>query len=139
MRVFLSLVVMGGLVGLIPSAFAANAKNADPQVETDPPPPKTEINACGCYRDDKDMCHCQKVKRSQLKCECDGDCEPPECVAKRAQDSEKAAAAALKKIAERDKKAQAEAKAAQAKRDKEAAEAKAKKEKGSEGSSGRWK
>ena len=43
----------------------------------------TANNACGCYRDKDDKCHCIKVSKAKLKCECENDCEPPECVAKR--------------------------------------------------------
>ena len=81
------------------------------------------------------------MPKSKLKCQCEGDCEPPECVAKRQHDEQKAAETALKKIREKDKKAQAEARKAQAQREKEKAEAKAKKdkEKSKEGGDPRWR
>jgi hypothetical protein len=69
------------------------------------------------------------VSKAKLKCECENDCEPPECVAKRQHDEEIAAETALKKAKERDKQAQVEAKKAQAKRDKERAAEEAKKAK----------
>ena len=139
MRTLLSIVALFGLVTLVP--FSADAKGKkDPQVEAEPPPAATPNNECGCYRDDKDQCHCIKVTKAKAKCTCDGECEPPVCEQKRVEDSEKAAAAQMKKIAERDKKAQVEAKAAAEKAKKEKAAEKAKKDKetGGEGS-GRWK
>jgi hypothetical protein len=140
MRTLLSIVAMFGLVTLVPFSADAKSKKADPQVEAEPPAAATPMNPCGCYRDDKDQCHCIKVSKAKAKCVCDGECEPPVCEQKRIEDSEKAAKAALKKIQERDKKAQKEAKAAAAKAQKEKAAAdKAKKDKeGKEGSS-RWK
>jgi hypothetical protein len=137
MRLLLSVISVFGLVTFAaPHAFAKDSK-----VEAEPPPPAGETNACGCYRDAQFQCHCQKVPRSKLKCTCENDCEPPECVAKRRHDEEKAAEAALKRIKERDKKGQAEAKKAQAKREKERAaeEAKKEKEKQKENSDPRWK
>ena len=81
------------------------------------------------------------MSKAKLKCQCEGDCEPPECTAKRQHDEQKAAEMALKNIKERDKKGQAEAKKAQAQRDKDKAAEKAKKdkEKEKEGGDQRWK
>ena len=141
MRLLLSTMMVFGFVAFFAPFSEAKGKKGDSQVEAEPPPAATEINACGCYRDKDDKCHCNKVSRAKLKCECENDCEPPECVAKRRHDEEKAAELALKKIKERDKKAQIEAKKAQAQRDKEKAAEKAKKdkEKQKEGGDSRWK
>jgi FtsZ-interacting cell division protein ZipA len=139
MRLLLSMIGVFGLVALM--SPCAEAKKAGSQVEDDPPPPATEMNACGCYKDKDDKCHCNKVSKAKLKCQCENDCEPPECVAKRQHDEEKAAELALKKIKERDKQAQVEAKKAQAQKDKEKAAEKAKKDKDAakEGVDPRWK
>lgn len=139
MRLLLSTIGVFALMAF--SAPSAEAKKGGAEVEAEPPEPATEINACGCYRDKEDNCHCNKVPRAKLKCECEGDCEPPECVAKRRRDEEKAAERALKRIKEKDKKAQAEARKAQAQREKERAAEKAKKEKAKakEGGDPRWK
>jgi hypothetical protein len=139
MRLMLSLIGVCGLVAL--AAPNALAKKAGSQVEAEPPPPAGEMNACGCYRDKDDKCHCNKVPKAKLKCQCENDCEPPECVAKRQHDEEKAAETALKKIKERDKQAQAESKKAMAQKEKEKAAEKAKKdkEKAKEGGDPRWK
>jgi hypothetical protein len=128
MRIIFSIFITLGLLAVAPGA---DAKGKDPQAEEAPPPAATPKNECGCYRDAQDQCHCEKQKK--LKCVCENDCEPPACEAERAKRSEKEAAAQLKKIQERDKKAQAEAKAAQAKKAKEKAaeDAKKKKESGS--------
>lgn len=139
MRLLLSTIGVFGLVALC--APSVQAKKGGAAVESEPPPPATEYNACGCYRDKDDQCHCNKVPKSKLKCQCENDCEPPECVAKRQRDEEKAAEAALKKIRERDKKAQAESKKAMAEAEKKRAAEKAKKEKekDKEGGDPRWK
>lgn len=63
-------------------------------------------NACGCYREEKGACRCTK----SAKCGCPGDCEPANCEAKRQEQAERDNKAALKRIAERDRKAAAEAK-----------------------------
>jgi hypothetical protein len=141
MRLLLSMISVFGLVTFVSPSTEAKAKKGDSQVEAEPPPAATPLNACGCYRDAQDMCHCNKVSKAKLKCECENDCEPPECTAKRKQNEEKAAELALKKIKERDKKAQVEAKKAQAKRDKERAaeHAKQEKEKEKANSDPRWK
>ena len=139
MRLLLSMIGVFGLVAL--SAPYAHAKKGGSDVEAEPPPAATEMNACGCYRDKDDKCHCNRVPKAKLKCQCENDCEPPECVAKRQHDEEKAAEAALKKIKEKDKKAQAESKKAMAEREKAKAAEKAKKdkEKAKEGGDPRWK
>jgi hypothetical protein len=139
MRLLLSAISVFGLVTFL--ALPSHAKGKDAKVEAEPPEAATENNACGCYRDKEDKCHCIKVSKAKLKCNCENDCEPPECTAKRQHDEEKAAADALKKIKEKDKKAQAEAKKAQAQRDKERAaeEAKKEKEKQKANSDPRWK
>lgn len=140
MRMLLSVLSVFSLV-----TFVSPGTHADPKkgakVEAEPPPPAGEINACGCYKDAQDQCHCNRVPKAKLKCECENDCEPPECTAKRQHDEQKAADAALKKIRERDKKAQADAKKAQAQRAKERAadEAKKEKEKEKANSDPRWK
>ena len=126
MRLLLSVISVFSLVTFVSPSTHAKAKG--PQVESDPPPAATALNACGCYKDAQDQCHCNKVPKAKLKCECENDCEPPECTAKRQHDEEKAAEATLKKIRERDKKAQEESKKAQAQRDKEKAAADKKKE-----------
>ncbi len=126
MRLLLSVIPVFGLVALV--SPSVHAKDKSPAVESEPPPPATELNACGCYRDAQDQCHCNKVPKAKLKCQCENDCEPPECVTKRQHDEEKAAEATLKKIKERDKKSQEEAKKAQAQREKEKAAAEKKKE-----------
>ena len=138
MRLLLSTITVFGLLSF--SALRVEAKGGS-KVEEDPPPPAGEINACGCYRDAEDNCHCQRVRRAKLKCVCENDCEPPECAAKRQRDEEKAAAAALKKIRERDKKAQAESRKAMAEREKAKAaeDAKKAKAKAKEGGDPRWK
>jgi hypothetical protein len=127
MRLLLSVIPVFGLVMLV--SPSAHAKDKSPAVESEPPPPATELNACGCYRDAQDQCHCNKVPKAKLKCQCENDCEPPECVAKRQHDEEKAAEAALKKIREKDKKAQAESRKVQAQQKKQKAAEDAKKEK----------
>lgn len=138
MRLLLSVISVFGLVTL--ASPATHAKSKGSQVESEPPPPATELNPCGCYRDAQDQCHCNKVPKAKLKCQCENDCEPPECTAKRQHDEEKAAEAALKKIREKDKKAQADAKKAQAQRQKEKAAEDAKKEKEKKkGEDPRWK
>jgi hypothetical protein len=139
MRLLLSMISVFGLVTFFAPTTFAKAKGG--QVEAEPPPAATEKNACGCYRDAQDQCHCEKVSKAKLKCTCEGDCEPPECQAKRQHDEEKAAEAALKKIRERDKKAQADSKKDMAKREKErAAEAKKKEEENKKKNSDpRWK
>ena len=139
MRLLLSLISVFGLVAL--AAPRAEAKKGGSQVEAEPPPAASETNACGCYRDAEEKCHCQKVSKAKLKCQCEGDCEPLECVAKRQHDEEKAAETALKKMKERDKKAQVEAIKAQSQRDKDRASEQAKKEKEKEKETGdpRWK
>ena len=138
MRLLLSTITVFGLVAF--SAPYAEAKKGS-NVEADPPEAATDLNPCGCYRDKEDKCHCNRVPKSKLKCQCEGDCEPPECVAKRQHDEEKAAEEALKKIKEKDKKAQAESKKAMADREKAKAAEKAKKdkEKAKEGGDPRWK
>ncbi len=139
MRLLLSTITVFGLVAF--SAPFAHAKKGASNAEAEPAARASENNACGCYRDPEDKCHCEKVPKAKLKCECEGDCEPPECVAKRQHDEEKAAEAALKKIKEKDKKAQAESKKAMAEREKAKAAEKAKKdkEKAKEGGDPRWK
>lgn len=137
MRLLLSTIGVFGLVALC--APSVQAKKGGPAVEAEPPPPATEINACGCYKDKDDQCHCNRVPRAKLKCQCENDCEPPECVAKRQRDEEKAAEAALKRAKERDKKAQIEAKKAQAQRDKEKAAEKVKKDKSKGGGEPSWR
>jgi hypothetical protein len=141
MRLLLSIISVFGLVTLFSPPTEAKSKKADTQVEAAPAEAATENNACGCYRDKDDKCHCIKMSKAKLKCQCENDCEPPECAAKRQHDEEKAAELALKKAKERDKKAQEEAKKAQARRDKErkAEEAKKQKEKEKENSDPRWK
>jgi hypothetical protein len=127
MRLLLSTISVIGLVTFF--APLSEAKSKKGGLEAEAPPPASEMNVCGCYRDKDDNCHCNKVPKAKLKCECAGDCEPPECVAKRQHDEEKAAELALKKAKERDKKAQAEAIKAQKQREKERAAEQAKKEK----------
>ena len=137
MRLLLSVITVFGLV--VFSTSSAEGKKG-PEVEADPPEPATEMNACGCYRDKDDNCHCNKVPKAKLKCVCEGDCEPPGCVAKRRHDEEKAAEAALRKIREKDKKAQAASRKAMAEREKARAAEKAKKAKAKakEGGDPRW-
>lgn len=137
MRLLLSTITVLGLVTL--SAPRAQAKGA--KVEAEPPPPAGAVNACGCYRDAEDKCHCERVPKAKLKCQCEGDCEPPECTAKRRHDEEKAAEDALRKIKEKDKKAQADSRKAMAEREKAKAAEKAKKDKdkAKEGGDPRWK
>jgi hypothetical protein len=139
MRLLLSTISVFSLVTFF--ALPSEAKKAASQVEAEPAEAATENNACGCYRDKDEKCHCIKVSKAKLKCECENDCEPPECLAKRQHDEEKAAELALKKAKERDKKAQEEAKKAQAQRDKDrkADQAKKDKEKEKENSDPRWK
>jgi len=139
MRLLLSAISVFGLVTFL--ALPSHAKGKESNVEAEPPEAATANNACGCYRDKEDKCHCIKVRKAKLKCDCENDCEPPECTAKRQHDEEKAAADALKKIKEKDKKAQADAKKAQAQRNKERAaeEVKKEKEKQKENSDPRWK
>jgi hypothetical protein len=141
MRLLLSTLSVFGLVTFFAPLTEAKPKKADSQVEAEPPEAATENNACGCYRDKDDKCHCIKVSKAKLKCQCENECEPPECTAKRQHDEEKAAELALKKAKERDKKAQEDAKKAQAQRDKErkAEQAKKDKEKAKESSDPRWK
>lgn len=138
MRLLLSAISVFGLVTFGMSPYA---KGKEAVAEAAPPEAATENNACGCYRDKEDKCHCIKVPRAKLKCTCENDCEPPECAAKRRQDEEKAAAETLRKIKERDKKAQAESKKDQAKRAKERAaeEAKKEQERKKASSDPRWK
>ncbi|HEX7505331.1 MAG TPA: hypothetical protein VF550_01080 [Polyangia bacterium] len=140
MRLLLSIISVFGLVTLFALPTEAKPKK-DSQVEAEPPEAATENNACGCYRDKDEKCHCIKVSKAKLKCQCENDCEPPECTAKRQHDEEKAAELALKKAKERDKKAQEEAKKAQAQRDKDrkTEQAKKEKEKEKENSDPRWK
>ena len=140
MRLLLSTIGVFGLVTL--SAPGVFAKKGGSQVEAEPPAPAGEVNACGCYRDAQDKCHCTKVSKAKLKCVCEGECEPPECVAKRRHDEEKAAEEALRKIKERDKKAQAASRKAMAEQEKERAAEQAKKEKqkrDEEAKDPRWK
>jgi len=140
MRLLLSMIGVFGLVAL--ASPSAEAKKGGSQVEAEPPPAATETNACGCYRDMQGNCHCQKVSKAKLKCDCEGDCEPPGCIAKRQQDEEKAAAAALKRIREKDKQGQAASKKELAKKEKERAAEQAKKEKqkrDEEAKDPRWK
>jgi hypothetical protein len=139
MRLLLSTITVFGLVAF--SAPYADAKKGGADVESDPPPAATDLNACGCYKDKDDKCHCNKVSKAKLKCQCENDCEPPECVAKRQHDEEKAASDALKKIKEKDKKAQEASKKTMAEREKAKAAEKAKKdkEKAKEGGDPRWK
>ncbi len=141
MRLLLSMISVFGLVTFVSPSIHAKPKKGASEVEAEPPAPATEMNACGCYRDAQDKCHCNKVSKAKLKCECQNDCEPPECEAKRQRDEEKAADAALKKIREKDKKAQADARKAQAQRAKERAVEEAKKEKDKQkaNSDPRWK
>ncbi len=141
MRLLLSIISVFGLVTFFAPPTEAKSKKADSQVEAEPAEAATENNACGCYRDKDDKCHCIKVSKEKLKCQCENDCEPPACTAKRQHDEEKAAELALKKAKERDKKAQEEAKKAQAQRDKErkAEQAKKEKEKAKENSDPAWK
>jgi hypothetical protein len=141
MRLLLSIIPVFALVTIFAPPTEAKPKKGDSQVEAEPAEPVSENNACGCYRDKDEKCHCIKVSKAKLKCQCENECEPPECVAKRRQDEEKAAELALKKIKERDKKGQVEAKKAQAQRDKERAaeQAKKEKEKAKENSDPRWK
>jgi hypothetical protein len=141
MRLLLSIISVFGLVTFTAPPTEAKPKKGDSQVEAEPPEAATENNACGCYRDKDEKCHCVKASKAKLKCQCEGECEPPECAAKRRHDEDKAAELALKKMKERDKKAQEEAKKAQAKRDKERAaeQAKKEKEKEKENSDPRWK
>jgi len=140
MRLLLSIISVFGLVTFFAPPTEAKPKK-DSQVEAEPAEPASENNACGCYRDKDEKCHCIKVSKAKLKCQCENDCEPPECTAKRQHDEEKAAELALKKAKERDKKAQEEAKKAQAQRDKErkAEQAKKEKEKAKENSDPAWK
>src|ERR1035437_4412016 len=141
MRLLLSVISVFGLVAALASPTEAKSKKGDSQVEAEPAEAATENNACGCYRDKDEKCHCIRVSKAKLKCQCEGDCEPPECTAKRQHDEQKAAEMALKNIKERDKKGQAEAKKAQAQRDKDKAAEKAKKENENqkEGGDQRWK
>jgi hypothetical protein len=133
MRMTLSIVAVLGF--LVAAPYTGFAKDKAAKVEAEPPPAATPLNACGCYRDAQDQCHCNKGKK--LKCECENDCEPAGCEEWKAKKQEQDAASALKKIQANDKKKQAEAKAAQAKKDKERAAEKTKKEK--EAGEGRWK
>jgi hypothetical protein len=137
MRLLLSMISVFGLVTFVSPSTEAKAKKGDSQVEAEPPPAATPLNACGCYRDAQDMCHCNKVSKAKLKCECENDCEPAGCEQQRQKQQEKDAAAALKKIQQNDKKGQEAAKAAQAKKAKEKAAEAAKKK--AEGGEGRWK
>jgi hypothetical protein len=139
MRLLLSTITVLGLVAFC--APYAHAKKGGSDEEAEQAARATENNACGCYRDTEDKCHCERMPRSKLKCVCEGDCEPPECVAKRRHDEEKAAEAALKKIREKDKKAQAASRKEMAEREKAKAAEKAKKEKAKakEGGDPRWK
>ena len=104
---FSSFALVGFLFAASCPAFAKPKKS---DVEAEPPPAATPNNACGCYRDAQDNCHCEKPKKGGLKCECQGDCEPAGCEEKRAKEDEKKAAEALKRIEEREKKKVAEAK-----------------------------
>jgi hypothetical protein len=105
MRVFLSAALLLSMSAFTPAAFAGGP----------------EINACGCYTDESGACQCTSKKS---KCVCPGECEPVGCEAKRQKDADKEAAAALKKIAVREKQKSAEAaKQAKAKK-KEKAKAK---------------
>jgi len=129
MRLLLSMISVFGLVAISTPLAHAKDNKADSQVEEEPAEPAGAKNACGCYRDKDNNCHCIRVSKAKLKCECEGECEPPACVAKRRHDEEKAAETALKRMKERDKKAQIEARKAQAQREKERAAEEAKKEK----------
>jgi hypothetical protein len=91
MRLLLSMTVLFGLA--LPVAAPA-------------PAVAQEMNACGCYRDDQGNCKCTN-KRG--KCACPGDCEPVGCEAKRLKDADREAAAALKRIQQKEKKKAAEA------------------------------
>ena len=129
MRLLLSIIPVFGLVTFLALPTEAKSKKGGSEVEAEPAEAATENNACGCYRDKEEKCHCIRVSKAKLKCQCEGECEPPECTAKRQHDEAKAAELALKKIKERDKKAQEEAKKAKAKQDKEKAAEKSKREK----------
>ena len=63
------------------------------------------MNACGCYRDSAGVCKCTR----KSKCGCPEECEPMGCEAKRQREADRAAEAALKGIAERERKKNAEA------------------------------
>jgi hypothetical protein len=58
------------------------------------------VNACGCGRDLRGACYCQKVAR----CGCPGDCEPNGCEEKRAKQLEKEIMAETKRAADEDRK-----------------------------------
>jgi hypothetical protein len=73
-----------GLLMLVPSARASEP-----------------MNACGCYRHDQGVCQCTR----KSKCGCPEECEPMGCEQKRQREADRAAAQALKQIAEREKKA----------------------------------
>jgi len=75
MRITLSIVAVFGLLVWTPGSALAKQKAA--KTEAEPPPAATPLNACGCYRDAQDQCHCNKGKK--LKCECENDCEPAGC------------------------------------------------------------
>jgi len=75
MRITPSIIAVFSLLVWAPSLGFAKEKAA--KAEAEPPPAATPLNECGCYRDAKDQCHCNKGKK--LKCECEGDCEPAGC------------------------------------------------------------
>ena len=107
MRLLLSMIVFCGLA--LPVAVPAPAR-------------AQEVNACGCYKDSSTgACKCTNKR---AKCECPGECEPVGCEAKRLKDGEREAAAALKRIQQKEKK-----KTADAAKEAKAAKKKAKPEK----------
>jgi hypothetical protein len=106
MRLLLSMIVFCGLALPVATPSPARAQ---------------EMNACGCYRDGEGNCKCTNKR---AKCACPGDCEPVGCEAKRMKDGEKEAAAALKRIQQKEKK-----KTADAAKEAKAAKKKAKPEK----------
>jgi hypothetical protein len=77
------------LCSMGPSLAAAAAEGAGPT-----------FNACGCYRDEADRCHCQK----KSKCGCPGECEPMGCEEKRQKQMDKEAAAEVKRLKEQEQK-----------------------------------
>ena len=61
MRITLSIVAVFGLLVWTPASALAKPKAA--KAEAEPPPAATPLNACGCYRDAQDQCHCNKGKK----------------------------------------------------------------------------
>jgi hypothetical protein len=81
---------LGGLLAalLVNLALLGQARASEP------------MNACGCYRNDQGACVCTR----KSKCGCPEECEPMGCEVKRQREADRAADAALKQIAERERK-----------------------------------